>query len=107
MTQGGVATNTTAHNSESRWVFCRTGVIVAISFSVMLASMVPRNASFHPGWTGAWLGISAFLLGTGTIQTHCTHWETTHILINHLLPMGLFIVIPIWLGSHWLARWKK
>jgi hypothetical protein len=95
------------HNAESGWFCFRTVVLVAIPSWVMLAWMVSRNASFHPGWTGAWLGISAFLLGTGTIQTHCTHWETTHILVNHLLPMGLFIVIPIWIGSHWLARWKK
>jgi hypothetical protein len=95
------------HNAESGWFCFRTVVLVAIPSWVMLAWMVSRNASFHPGWTGAWLGISAFLLGTGTIQTHCTHWETTHILVNHLLPMALFIVIPIGIGAYWLARWKK
>jgi hypothetical protein len=95
------------HNAESGWFCFRTVVLVAIPSWVMLAFMVSRNASFHPGWTGAWLGISAFLLGTGTIQTHCTHWETTHILVNHLMPMGIFIVVPIAVGSYWLARWKK
>jgi hypothetical protein len=95
------------HNDESGWFCFRTVVLVAIPSWVMLAWMVSRNASFHPGWTGGWLGISAFLLGTGTIQTHCTHWESTHVLLNHLLPMLLFIVVPIGVGSYWLSRWKK
>ncbi len=95
------------HDMATGWFCFRTVVLVAIPSWVMLAWMVSRNASFHPGWTGAWLGVSAFLLGTGTIQTHCTHWETTHILVNHLLPMVLLIVLPIWAGSFWLSRWKK
>jgi hypothetical protein len=95
------------HDNETGWFCFRTVVLVAIPSWVTLAWMVSRNASFHPGWTGAWLGISAFLLGTGTVQTHCTHWEWTHILVNHLLPMAVFIVLPIWIGSYWLSRWKK
>jgi hypothetical protein len=100
-------TDVLEHNEASGWFCFRTVILVAIPSWVMLAWMVSRNASFHPGWTGAWLGISAFLLGTGTIQTHCTHWECTHILINHLLPMALFIVVPIWISTYWLSRWKR
>ena len=52
------------------WMVLRADrVLVAFPSWVMLGWMASRNASFHPGWTGAWLGVSAFLLGTGTIQT--------------------------------------
>jgi hypothetical protein len=95
------------HDTATGWFCFRTVVLVAIPSWVMLAWMVSRNASLHPAWTGAWLGVSAFLLGTGTIQTHCTHWDRTHILVNHLFPMVLLIALPIWIGSYWLSRWKK
>jgi hypothetical protein len=94
-------------NTADGWFCVRTVVLVALPSWVMLGWMASRNASFHPGWTGAWLGASAFLLGTGTIQIHCAHWETCHMLVDHLLPMLVLIFIPIWVGSYWFARWKK
>ncbi len=96
-----------ANNMEDGWFCVRTVVLVAFPSWVMLGWMASRNASFHPGWTGAWLGVSAFLLGTGTIQLHCAHWETCHMLVDHLLPMLVLIFLPIWIGSYWFARWKK
>jgi len=96
-----------ANNAEDGWFCVRTVVMVAFPSWVMLGWMVSRNASFHPGWTGAWLGISAFLLGTGTIQLHCAHWETCHMLVDHLLPMLVLIFLPIWLGGYWFSRWRK
>ncbi len=95
------------HDQSSGWFCFRTVVILAVPYWVMLAWTASRNASYHPGWTAAWLGISAFLLGTGTVQMHCTHWECTHVLVNHLLPMILFLVFPICIGSYWLSRWKN
>jgi hypothetical protein len=94
-------------NMADGWFCARTVVLVAFPSWVMLGWMASRNASFHPGWTGAWLGISAFLLGTGTIQLHCAHWETCHMLVDHLLPMLVLIFIPIWIGGYWFKRWKK
>ncbi len=96
-----------ANNMEDGWFCVRTVVLVAFPSWVMLGWMVSRNASFHPGWTGAWLGVSAFLLGTGTIQLHCAHWETCHMLVDHLLPMLVLIFLPIWIGSYWFSRWRK
>lgn len=96
-----------AHSIESGWFCSRTVVLVALPSWLLLGWLASRNASFSPAWTGAWLGISAFLLGTGTIQLHCDHWESNHMFVDHLLPMVLFIVLPIWVGSFWFARWKK
>jgi hypothetical protein len=96
-----------ANNMADGWFCVRTVVLVAFPSWVMLGWMVSRNASFHPGWTGAWLGVSAFLLGTGTIQLHCAHWETCHMLVDHLLPMLVLIFLPIWIGGYWFSRWLK
>jgi hypothetical protein len=96
-----------AVNMEDGWFCARTVLLVALPSWVMLGWLASRNASFHPGWTGAWLGASAFLLGTGTIQLHCAHWETCHMLVDHLFPMLALIFLPIWIGSHWFSRWKK
>jgi hypothetical protein len=94
-------------NMADGWFCARTVIWVAIPSWIMLGWLASRNASFYPGWTGAWLGASAFLLGAGTIQLHCAHWETCHILVDHLLPMVAFIFIPIWIGSYWFSLWRK
>lgn len=94
-------------NMADGWFCARTVIWVAIPSWVMLGWLASRNASFYPGWTGAWLGAAAFLLGAGTIQLHCAHWETCHMLVDHLLPMVTFIFIPIWLGSYWFSLWRK
>jgi len=95
------------HDMDTGFFCFRTVVLVAIPSWVILAWMASRNASVRPGVSGLWLGISAFLLGTGTVQIHCTHWETTHVLLNHLLPLALFIAFPIWMGSFWLSVWER
>jgi len=89
------------------WFCFRTVAIVAIPSWVVLGLLASRNASFRPGWTGAWLGVSSFLLGTGTIQMHCARWESCHMFIDHMLPMVLLIALPVWIGSFWFSRWKK
>ncbi len=96
-----------ARDMGDEWFCARTVVWVALPTWFILGWMASRNASFHPRWTGAWLGISAFLLGAGTIQLHCSRWETCHMLVDHLLPMLLLIFLPIWIGGYWFARWKK
>ena len=95
------------HDQTTGWFCFRTVLFVAAPSWALLGWIASRNASFHPGWTGAWLGIAAFLLGTGTIQTHCSHWECCHMLVNHMLPLVLFLVLPIWIGSFWFSRWNK
>ncbi|HVZ81026.1 MAG TPA: NrsF family protein [bacterium] len=94
-------------NWSDGWFCARTVVLVAIPSWVLLGFLASGNASFHPGWTGTWLGASSFLLGTGTIQMHCARWQTCHILVDHLLPMLALIFVPIWLGSYWFSRWRK
>ena len=94
-------------NMADGWFCARTVVVVALPSWILLGWMASRNASFHPGWTGAWLGASSFLLGAGTIQLHCAHWETCHMLVDHLLPMLALIFIPIWVGAWWFSRWMK
>ena len=96
-----------SHSMASGWFCFRTVFLVALPSWILLGWMVSRNASFAPAWTGAWLGVSAFLLGTGTIQIHCEHWESYHMVVDHLLPLILLIFLPIWIGSFWFSRWKK
>ncbi|HEY5038546.1 MAG TPA: NrsF family protein, partial [bacterium] len=95
------------HNMADGWFCVRIVLLVAFPSWMMLGWMASRNASFHPGWTGAWLGVSVFLLGAGTIQLHCAHWETCHMLVDHLLPLLVLIFLPIWIGGYWFSRWKK
>lgn len=94
-------------NMADGWFCAKTVVWVALPSWVMLGWIASRNASFYPGWTGAWLGLAAFLLGAGTIQLHCAHWETCHMLVDHLLPMLALIFLPIGVGSWWFSRWRK
>ena len=94
-------------NWSDGWFCARTVVLVALPSWILLGFLAARNASFHPGWTGTWLGASSFLLGTGTIQMHCARWQTCHVLVDHLLPMLVLIFVPIWVGSYWFARWRK
>ena len=95
------------HNRISEWFCFRTVVVVAAPSWVLLGWMAARNASFRPGWTGGWLAVSAFLLGSGSIQTHCHHWECWHVVVNHLMPLTVFIFIPILIGSYWFSRWNR
>ncbi len=96
-----------ARDRADEWFCARTMVLVALPTWLILGWMASRNASFHPRWTGAWLGVSAFLLGAGTIQLHCARWETCHMLVDHLMPMLTLIFLPIWIGGYWFARWRK
>jgi len=89
------------------WFCFKTVAIVEVPSWIILGLLASRNASFRPGWTGAWLGVSSFLLGTGTIQMHCARWESCHMFVDHMLPMVLLIALPVWAGSFWFARWKK
>lgn len=92
---------------------CRNGwgCIQAASFAgllpwILFGFILSRNASFHPGWTGAWAGVSAFLLGAVTIQIHCPDWETGHMVFAHLLPVAFFTFLSTFIGAYWFSRWK-
>lgn len=81
--------------------------LVGILPWALLGWMLSRNASFHAGWTGAWSGASAFLLGTVTVQLHCPSWDARHILAAHLLPVALITFLTTFVGSFWFSRWRK
>jgi hypothetical protein len=74
---------------------------------IFMGWMISRNASFHPWWTGLWSGVSAFLMGTITIQIHCPSWDMDHVLMSHLLPAAVGTIAASLLGAFWFARWKK
>jgi hypothetical protein len=74
---------------------------------ILLGWMLSRNAAFNPAWTGAWSGVSAFLLGAVTVQLHCPNWETGHMLVSHLLPVAVLVFPATFAGSFWFSRWKK
>jgi hypothetical protein len=89
-----------------------TGCVEGVSFSglipwIFMGWMLSRNASFNPWRTGLWSGVSAFLMGTITIQIHCPNWEMNHVLMAHLLPAAVGTMVVSLLGSFWFSRWKK
>ncbi len=93
---------------------CRNGwgCIQGASFAgilpwILLGFILSKNASFHPGWTGAWSGVSAFLLGAITIQIHCPNWETGHMVFAHLLPVAFFTFLTTFAGAYWFSRWRQ
>lgn len=87
---------------------CVQGVcVVGLLPWVFLGWRLSRNASFRPAWTGAWSGVSAFLLGTVTVQLHCPSWDARHMVVAHLLPVVLLIFFTTFIGSFWFARWRK
>jgi len=82
-------------------------VLVGVLPWVLLGWRLSRNASFRPSWTGAWSGVSAFLLGTVTVQLHCPGWDARHMVSAHLLPAVFLIFFTTFIGSFWFARWRK
>jgi hypothetical protein len=98
----------------SLWDYCCSGLgcIEGCSLAgfvpwVVLGFILSRNASFNPLWTGAWSGVSAFLMGTFTIQLHCPAWDTGHMFAAHLLPVAAFTFLAAFLGAFWFSRWRK
>jgi hypothetical protein len=83
------------------------GAVVGIVPWLATGWMLSRNASFHPGWTGAWAGVSAFLLGLGVVQMHCSAWEMDHVMMGHILPVALMTGAATWAGTFWFSRWKR
>ncbi len=74
---------------------------------IFLGWMLSRNAAFHPAWTGAWSGVSSFLMGTITLQIHCPSWQLGHMLAAHLLPAAFGSFLTTFAGAFWFSRWKK
>jgi len=74
---------------------------------ILLGRILSRNASFSPGWTGAWAGASAFLIGTIAVQFHCPSWDARHMLAAHLLPVVLLVFPTAFIGAYWFSRWRK
>ena len=74
---------------------------------ILLGWRLSRNASFNTKWTGAWSGVSAFLLGSLVTLMHCGYWEAGHMVAVHLLTVAFFSFLTTWLGAIWFSRWKK
>jgi hypothetical protein len=88
------------------------GCAEGVSFSglipwIFIGWMLSRNASFRPIWTGLWSGVSAFLMGTITVQVHCPSWDMDHVLMAHILPAAVGTMLATLLGSFWFSSWKK
>jgi hypothetical protein len=83
------------------------GALVGVVPWLGLGLLLARNASFHPGWTGAWAGVSAFLLGAGAIQLHCPAWDMEHVMLGHLFPVALMTVAAAWVGTGWFSKWRR
>ncbi|HVM33274.1 MAG TPA: NrsF family protein [bacterium] len=87
---------------------CLTNVsLLGLPPWLLLVFLVSRNAAFHPAWTGAWTGASAFLLGMMAVQMHCPNNQWSHVLMMHLLPVAVAMVLASWAGLWLFSRWKK
>jgi hypothetical protein len=89
------------------WACFRAVSLVGLLPWALLGWRLSRNAAFHPLWTGAWSGASAFLLGSLTVQMHCSNLEAGHVWMAHLLPVALFTILAGWVGTYWFSWWKK
>jgi hypothetical protein len=89
------------------WACFRAVSLVGLVPWVFLGWRLSKNAAFHPLWTGAWSGASAFLLGSLTVQMHCPNLNSGHIWMAHLLPVALFTLVAGWIGAFWFSRWRK
>ncbi len=74
---------------------------------ILLGWKLSRNATFNVKWTGAWSGVSAFLLGSLVTLMHCGYWEAGHMVAVHLLTVAFFSFLTTWLGAMWFSRWRK
>ena len=89
------------------WACFRAISLLGLVPWVLLGWWLSKNASFHPFWSGAWSGASAFLLGSLTVQLHCPNLEAGHLWMAHLLPVAFFTLAAGWLGAAWFSRWRK
>ncbi len=89
------------------WACFRAVSLIGLLPWVLLGWKLSKNAAFHPLWTGAWSGASAFLMGSLTIQMHCPNMEAGHVWMAHLLPVALFTFLAGWIGAYWFSRWRK
>jgi hypothetical protein len=89
------------------WACFRAVSLIGLLPWAFLGWRLSKNAAFHPLWTGAWSGASAFLLGSLTVQMHCPNLEAGHVWMAHLFPVALFTLFAGWAGAFWFSRWKK
>jgi hypothetical protein len=82
-------------------------VLIGIVPWILLGRILSRNASFKPGWTGAWAGASAFLIGTIAVQLHCPSWDARHMLAAHLFPAVFLVFLVTFVGAFWFSRWRR
>jgi hypothetical protein len=89
------------------WGCFRAVSLVGLLPWALLGWRISKNAAFHPLWSGAWSGASAFLLGSLTVQMHCPNLEAGHVWMAHLMPVALFTLLAGWVGAYWFSRWRK
>lgn len=92
---------------QQGWACFKCVSIVSLFPYVILGFLVSRNASFHAGWSGAWAGLSAFLLSSATAQIHCQIWESGHMVTAHILPIALIVFFSVLIGFWWFSRWVR
>jgi hypothetical protein len=90
------------------WPDCFKAIfLIGILPWILLGWRLSQNASFNARWTGAWSGLSAFLLGSLVTLMRCGYWEAGHMLAVHLLTVAIFSFLTTWLGAMWFSRWKR
>jgi hypothetical protein len=88
------------------WDFYLVFLVGLVPWTVM-GFRLSRNAAFHPVITGAWSGLSAFLLATCTLYICCPCGSIGHMFISHLLPVVVGTFLCALAGAFWFSRWEK
>jgi hypothetical protein len=70
----------------------------------LLMALARRGAPTKPRLTGLWIALSAGVMGLFVMQFICAHENFLHVLIWHLVPVGLLAAGGYSLGRR-LLRW--
>ena len=87
------------------WDFSLVFLVGLVPWSV-LGFRLSKNAVFNPTITGAWSGLSAFLLATCTLYICCPCGSLGHMFVSHLLPVVAGTFLCALAGAFWFSRWE-
>jgi hypothetical protein len=93
-------------NLSSNWDFFLVFLVGFIPWS-LLGYRLSKNAAFNPIITGAWSGLSAFLIATCTLYICCPCGSMGHMFIGHLLPVVAGTLLTASTGAFWFSRWDN
>jgi hypothetical protein len=92
---------------EMDWYRGRCGPIMLIIGTLdtaLLMVLARRAAPVRPIFTGVWIALAAGAMGLFVMQFICTYENFLHVLLWHMLPVGILITVGA-LSGRKLLRW--